>query len=67
MHYRLTVPQDEVAGILRTTLEHLRGKPEMRRDVARLGSACCAPQKHALLRAAPPPVSLQEGTSGTDC
>lgn len=40
MHYRLTIPKDEVAArILRETLKHLREKPEMKRDLARLNSA----------------------------
>lgn len=43
MHYRLAIPKDEVtARILRETLKHLRKKPEMRRDLARLNSACRA-------------------------
>ncbi len=41
MHYRLTIPKDEVAArILRETLKHLREKAEMKRDLARLNSAC---------------------------
>jgi len=56
MHYRLAIPQDEVAArILRETLRHLRERPEMKRDVARLSSACCAPQKYELLQGAPQP------------
>jgi ArsR family transcriptional regulator len=56
MHYRLTIPKDEVAsGILRETLRHLRERPEMKRDVARLSSACCAPQEFVLLQNAPRP------------
>ena len=56
MHYRLVVPRDEVAAkILRETLGHLRGKPEMQRDIARLSSVCCAPQKFVLLQGAPQP------------
>jgi ArsR family transcriptional regulator, arsenate/arsenite/antimonite-responsive transcriptional repressor len=56
MHYRLTFPKDEVASrILRETLRHLKEKPEMKRDVARLSSACCAPQKYVLLQSAPQP------------
>ena len=43
MHYRLTIPKDEVAArILRETLKHLRKKPEMKRDLARFNSACRA-------------------------
>lgn len=57
MHYRLTIPSDEVAArILRETLKHLREKPEMQRDILRLRSACCAPQKFELLQGAPLPV-----------
>ena len=60
MHYRLTIPRDEVAArILRETLRHLREKPEMKRDVARLSSACCAPQRYELLQGAPQPASLR--------
>ena len=43
MHYRLTIPNDRVsARILRETLKHLREKPEMKRDLAQLNSACRA-------------------------
>jgi ArsR family transcriptional regulator, arsenate/arsenite/antimonite-responsive transcriptional repressor len=56
MHYRLTIPKDEVASrILRETLRHLQERPEMKRDVARLSSACCAPQEFVLLQNAPKP------------
>jgi len=56
MHYRISVPKDEVAArILRETLQHLSTKLEMRRDVARLGSACCQPRKFTLLQGAPLP------------
>ena len=56
MHYRLLLPHDEVAAnILRETLAHLRHKPEMKRDVARLGDACCAPQKFDVPVSAPAP------------
>lgn len=56
MHYRLAFPNDPAAkSILRETLKHLREKPEMERDLARLKSACCSPQKFELLQGAPPP------------
>jgi ArsR family transcriptional regulator len=59
MHYRLVLPKDEAAaGILRETLKHLQRTPEMRRDISRLSSACCAPQKYELLQAAPQPAVL---------
>jgi ArsR family transcriptional regulator len=45
IHYRLSIPRDEAAaGVLRETLKHLAVKPEMQRDVAKLGSACCTPE-----------------------
>ncbi len=59
MHYRLAIPKDEVAArILREALRHLRERPEMKRDVARLSSACCAPQKFVLLEGAPAPTTV---------
>ncbi len=63
MHYRLAVPKDEVAAsILQETLKHLREKAEMRRDVSRLGVACCSPQKFELPQRAPQPALLVETT-----
>jgi ArsR family transcriptional regulator len=60
MHYRLAMPKDEAAAaILRETLKHLRSKPEMRRDIARLGSACCAPEKYDALVSAPAPAAFR--------
>ncbi|MGH9709334.1 MAG: ArsR/SmtB family transcription factor [Candidatus Acidiferrales bacterium] len=63
MHYRLKIPKNGApAKILRETLNHLREEPEMRRDVARLSSACCAPQKYQNLRDAPPPEHISPGS-----
>jgi ArsR family transcriptional regulator, arsenate/arsenite/antimonite-responsive transcriptional repressor len=60
MHYRLAIPKDEVAArILREALRHLRERPEMKRDMARLSSACCAPEKYVLLEGAPSPTTLR--------
>jgi ArsR family transcriptional regulator, arsenate/arsenite/antimonite-responsive transcriptional repressor len=59
MHYRLTIPKDHAAAsILRETLKHVREKPEMKRDVLRLSSACCSPQKSELLQGAPAPAQV---------
>ena len=59
MHYRLALPKDEIAGkILRETLKHLSEKAEMKRDVSRLSSACCSPQRYELLQGAPQPAVL---------
>lgn len=60
MHYRLTIPKDDVAArILRETLRHLRERPEMKRDLVRLGAACCAPEKFVLLEGAPQPAVVR--------
>ena len=60
MHYRLTIPEDEVAArILCEALRHLRERPEMKRDVTRLSTACCTPQKFVLLDGAPAPTTLR--------
>jgi hypothetical protein len=54
------MPKDDAAAaILHETLKHLRSKPEMRRDIARLGSACCTPEKYDALISAPPPASFR--------
>jgi ArsR family transcriptional regulator len=59
MHYRLRMPDDEAAAaILREALGRLRTMPAMRRDVSRLTSACCTPQRFEVPSAAPPPHDL---------
>jgi ArsR family transcriptional regulator, arsenate/arsenite/antimonite-responsive transcriptional repressor len=59
MHYRLVIPKEKAAAsILRETLNHLRETPEMKRDVLRLSSVCCSPQKFELLQGAPQPALL---------
>jgi ArsR family transcriptional regulator len=59
MHYRLAAPKDQgAASILHETLKHLKKKSDMRRDVSRLSSACCAPEKYELLQTAPQPALL---------
>lgn len=59
MHYRLLIPADSVvAGILRATIESLKSRPDMQRDLARLGSACCAPERFEALRGAPQPIAI---------
>jgi hypothetical protein len=59
MHYRLSAQKDEAAAaVLRETLKHLAAKPEMQRDITRLGSACCRPEKPGLLHGAPQPQAI---------
>lgn len=56
MHYRLLAPQDPaISSILKETLTHLRERPDMRRELAKLDSACCKPGEFELLEKAPQP------------
>jgi ArsR family transcriptional regulator len=56
MHYRLVTPPDAVAAsILKETLKHLRERPDMRSDYAKLDSACCVPGEFQLPGKAPQP------------
>jgi ArsR family transcriptional regulator len=58
MHYRIIRPKDaNLARVLNSVLESTARDPEMKRDLARLNSACCAPKLITLQRApAPAPV-----------
>ncbi|MGO9948710.1 MAG: ArsR family transcriptional regulator [Steroidobacteraceae bacterium] len=59
MHYRLSMPKDEAsAAILQETVKHLGVRPEMQRDIARLSSACCKPERFDLLQGAPQPQAI---------
>jgi ArsR family transcriptional regulator len=56
MHYRLVAPQDPVASaILKETLAHLRQRPDRRRELAALDSACCKPGEFELPEKVPQP------------
>jgi hypothetical protein len=58
MHYRINLPKDaNLARVLGEVLQSAARDPEMRKDLARLNSACCAPKLITLQRApAPAPV-----------
>ncbi len=59
MHYRLVVPKNKAAlAILRETLRHFGENPEMQKDLLRLSSACCVPQRFHSIQDAPQPASL---------
>ena len=59
MHYRLMPPNDPAASaILKETLAHLRQQPDIQRDLARLGAACCSPEFVKRARPAPQPAVL---------
>lgn len=56
MHYRLVVPRDAAAAsILKETLVHLRKRPGLRNELAKLTSACCRPAAFELPAKAPQP------------
>jgi ArsR family transcriptional regulator, arsenate/arsenite/antimonite-responsive transcriptional repressor len=58
MHYRIERPADAgAASILDATLESLKVNRAMQSDLARLGQACCEPQKFVALRGAPVPIT----------
>jgi ArsR family transcriptional regulator len=59
MHYRIERPDDARAvSILDATLQSLKGDKEMQADLARLGKACCEPQRFVTLQGAPVPMTL---------
>jgi len=59
MHYRIERPVDaKAASILDATLKSFETDRNMQADLARLGQACCAPQKYVTLQGAPVPMEL---------
>jgi ArsR family transcriptional regulator len=58
MHYRIERPSDAGgASILAATLASFKTNRKMQLDLARLGHACCEPQRFVALQGAPVPVS----------
>jgi ArsR family transcriptional regulator, arsenate/arsenite/antimonite-responsive transcriptional repressor len=58
MHYRIERPIDAGGAlILDATLASFKGNREMQRDLARLGQACCEPQRFVTLQGAPMPIA----------
>jgi ArsR family transcriptional regulator, arsenate/arsenite/antimonite-responsive transcriptional repressor len=56
MHYRIAVPENPLARqVLKDTLSWLAEDKDMQRDRARMGRACCQPQKFVALAGAPLP------------
>ena len=59
MHYRIERPSDvRAASILNATLNSFASDRAMQADLARLGQACCAPQRFVTLQGAPVPTAL---------
>jgi ArsR family transcriptional regulator len=60
MHYRIERPADlGAAAILDATLMSFRTDREMQSDLARLGKACCQPERLVTLKDAPAPTRLE--------
>ena len=60
MHYSIERPGDERANaVLDATLLSLKSDREMLADLARLGNACCEPQRFVSLQGAPVPVKFR--------
>lgn len=59
MHYKILEPANAGASrILRETLAVIAQEKAMQADLARLGKACCTPQKVSALEGAPLPVRV---------
>ncbi len=59
MHYRIERPEDARAvSILDATLKSFETDRGMQADLARLGQACCEPQRFVTLEGAPVPIAL---------
>ena len=59
MHYRIERPDDtRAAAILDATFKSFETDRNMQADLARLGKACCEPQRFATLQGAPMPMAL---------
>jgi ArsR family transcriptional regulator len=60
MHYRMEWPKDTgAASVLKATMASLKADKEMQDDLARLGRACCEPQRYVSLQSAPTPLHIQ--------
>jgi ArsR family transcriptional regulator len=60
MHYSMERPSDPHArAVLDATLTSFKANREMQSDLARLGKACCEPQRFVTLQGAPIPVRLE--------
>jgi ArsR family transcriptional regulator len=60
MHYKIIEPANAgAARILRETLAVIGQEKAMQSDLARLGKACCVPQKVSALEGAPLPIQVE--------
>jgi ArsR family transcriptional regulator, arsenate/arsenite/antimonite-responsive transcriptional repressor len=59
MHYHIERPTDpKAASILDATLQSFKADKDMQADLARLGKACCEPDRFVTLQGAPTPISV---------
>ncbi len=59
MHYRIERPEDAGAlAILDAAMESFKSNRQMQSDLARLGQACCEPQRFVTLQGAPLPTPI---------
>jgi ArsR family transcriptional regulator, arsenate/arsenite/antimonite-responsive transcriptional repressor len=59
MHYRIERPDDaRAAAILDATFKSFETDRNMQADLARLGQACCEPQRFVTLQGAPQPMAV---------
>jgi ArsR family transcriptional regulator len=59
MHYRIERPDDtKAASILDATFKSFETDRNMQADLARLGQACCEPQRFVTLQGAPQPMAV---------
>jgi ArsR family transcriptional regulator, arsenate/arsenite/antimonite-responsive transcriptional repressor len=59
MHYSIEHPRDPIAAsILDAALASLKSDAQMQADLARLGQACCEPQRFVALQGAPLPMKV---------
>jgi ArsR family transcriptional regulator len=60
MHYSIERPGDmRASAVLDATLRSLKCDREMQSDLARLGKACCEPQRFVSLQGAPVPAEVE--------
>ena len=60
MHYRIQRPDDtKAASILDATFKSFEADRNMQADLARLGQACCEPQRFVTLQGAPIPATTR--------
>jgi ArsR family transcriptional regulator len=64
MHYSIERPTDrEAAAVLDAALNSFKANKDMQADLARLGQACCEPQRYVTLQGAPLPAQRQASAS----